>query len=395
MRWRRPEGLQQLDANAAVELARLGGFEGFSRAVMVGVVPLAALEALGSKAAVSYAFIGGELITLMITINVGRLERKMPRRWVLTMASGFLVVAAGLFLVADGPLFVLAVGLRSAEASIFAVCMSLYIMDYIGKRELTSTEARRMVYLGASWVVGPTLGVWLWSRALTPAPFVISMMMTLVTVWYFWRLRLHRNPVLLTPTTAIPNPARSMVRFFRQRNLRIAYAITTSRAIFWAALFVYGPIYVVETGLPKWAAGVFLSAASGMLFVSPIVRVTADRVGTRTVIIGALGVMSASMVALAVIGDARQIGIVFWLTGALGGAAVDMLGNIPFMRMVKPRERVAMTAIFTTWRETSFLLAPVLGAVALGLGSFWLLYLVIAALLASAAIATSFLPRRL
>jgi hypothetical protein len=65
------------------------------------------------------------------------------------------------------------------------------------------------------------------------------------------------------------------------------------------------------------------------------------------------------------------------------------------MRLVKPRERVAMTAIFTTWRETSFLLAPVIAAIALGLGSFWLLYLVIAVLLASAAIATSFLPRRL
>jgi MFS transporter, ACDE family, multidrug resistance protein len=186
-----------------------------------------------------------------------------------------------------------------------------------------------------------------------------------------------------------------MVRFFRQRNLRIAYAITTSRAIFWAALFVYGPIYVVESGLPAWVAGVFLSAASGMLFISPMVRVAADRLGTRAVIIGALGVMSASMVALAIIGDARQLGLVFWLTGALGGAAVDMLGNIPFMRLVKPRERVAMTAIFTTWRETSFLLAPVIAAIALGLGSFWLLYLVIAVLLASAAIATSFLPRRL
>jgi MFS family permease len=126
-----------------------------------------------------------------------------------------------------------------------------------------------------------------------------------------------------------------------------------------------------------------------------MVRIVADRLGTRTVIMGALGLMSASMVALAVIGDARRIGIVFWLTGALGGAAVDMLGNIPFIRMVKPRERVAMTAIFTTWREMSFLLAPIIGAIALGLGSFWLLYLVIAALLAGAAVATSFLPRRL
>ncbi|MEZ5341771.1 MAG: hypothetical protein R2706_10040 [Acidimicrobiales bacterium] len=35
------------------------------------------------------------------------------------------------------------------------------------------------------------------------------------------------------------------------------------------------------------------------------------------------------------------ISLVFWLAAAVGGAAVDVLGNIPFMRMVKPRERTA------------------------------------------------------
>lgn len=395
MRWRRPEGLLELESDVGTDLARLGAIEGFARAVLTGVVPLAALDALGSKQAVSYAFSAGAVITLLFTLNVGAMERRLQRRWVMMLAAGFLLVSVVLFAVAKGPLFAVAIGLRSAEASVFSVCLSLYIMDYIGKKEFTTTESRRIAYTGGAWLAGPVLGVWLYTHGARNGPFVLSAISTAAMVWYFWRLRLHRHPVLMTPTTSVTHPIHNVVRFFGQRHLRIAYLITVSRALFWAALFVYGPLYVVEAGLPTWLAGAVLSAASAMLFISPLVRRAADRFGTRSVIIVALGVMAACMVVLAVIGDAQPIGLVFWLIGASGGAALDVLGNIPFMRTVKPRERTAMTSVFSTWRELSFLLAPLIAIVALALGAFWLLYLVLAVLLVAAGVAASFLPRRI
>jgi MFS family permease len=395
VRWRRPEGLSQIESDAGDELARLSGLEGLSRSVIVGVVPLTALDALGSKAAVSYVFLGGATITLLFTLNVDRLERRMQRRWVVTMSIGCLVAAMLLFMFAGGPFFAVAIGLRSAQASLFSVCLSLYIMDYIGKRELATTESRRMVYSGAAWLVGPLVGVWVWTRVDPRAPFVLSIVVALATLAYFWRLRIHRNPVLLTPTTTVAHPLHNIVRFFAQRHLRIAYAITTSRAVFWAALFVYGPIYVIEAGLPTWMAGAFLSTASAMLFVGPLVARSAERFGSRQIIIGAFLLMAASMTGLALVGDATRFGVGLWITGAVGGAMLDVLGNIPFMRTVKPRERIAMTTVFSTWREMSFLIAPAIAAVALAVGSFWLLYLVIAMMLAATAVAASFLPRRL
>lgn len=54
-----------------------------------------------------------------------------------------------------------------------------------------------------------------------------------------------------------------------------------------------------------------------------------------------------------------------------------------------------MTMVFSTWREMSFLVAPAIAAIALAVGSFRLLYLVIAMMLAATAVATSYLPRRL
>jgi len=54
-----------------------------------------------------------------------------------------------------------------------------------------------------------------------------------------------------------------------------------------------------------------------------------------------------------------------------------------------------MTTVFSTWREVSFLIAPLIAAVALAAGSFRILYATIAVLLAGTAVATSFLPRRI
>ncbi len=165
MRWRRPEGLLVLEPSVGTDLARLTGLESFARAVMAGVVPLAAYEAFGSKQAVSYVFIGGALITVLFTLNVGAFERRLaatlgghpggrpscssrPACWRSPTARCSRSRS----------------GSGSAEASIFSVCLSLYIMDYIGKRDLTANESRRIVYSGMAWLVGPTIGVWLWSR---------------------------------------------------------------------------------------------------------------------------------------------------------------------------------------------------------------------------------------
>jgi len=63
--------------------------------------------------------------------------------------------------------------------------------------------------------------------------------------------------------------------------------------------------------------------------------------------------------------------------------------------MVRPRERVPMTGVFSTWREVSSLLAPAIAAACIALGSFRLFYLVLASLAIATAVASTTLPRRL
>lgn len=392
---RRPAALLVVPGTAGESFARLNALEGVARSLLVGVIPLLALEILGSKELVTRAYLLASILTLAITLNYATLERLLKRRWVMTLGAACFLAAILILVNGDNMIITLGVGLQQASASLFSVCLSLYIMDYIGRRELIYTETRRMLYTGIAWLVGPTLGLWLWEHYAVWSPFALSATLALCTLSYFWYLRLgHGSGIGKARSTSV-NVFRIIPRYFEQRALRIAYAITLSRAVFWVTLFVYGPIYVVEAGLPTWIAGALLSLASALLLISPLIRRLAGRQGTRFVIFCALLLTGGSILMLHVIGAPKPSGLLFWMTAALGGVSLDVLGNIPFMRMVKPRERTEMTMIFSTWREGSQLLTPLLVSMTLLVAPFETFYILLALLLFGAAAASTFLPRRL
>jgi hypothetical protein len=184
-------------------------------------------------------------------------------------------------------------------------------------------------------------------------------------------------------------------RYFSQSALRIAYAITLTRSIFWMTLFIYGPIYVVEAGLPSWMAGGLISLTSALMLMSPMIRKLVGRHGTRIVIIYAQVACAGALVMLFLTGEAKPVGVIYWIIASVGAAALDVVGNIPFMRMVKAHERTEMTMIFSTWRETSNLLTPLLAMLVLLVAPIETFYLLLALMLLGASVAASFLPRRL
>jgi MFS family permease len=376
-------------------LSRLSGLEGLGRSVTVTVLPLAAFASLGSKEAVTYAYFAGSLVALFATLNVGTLESWMARRWVVTLGISSLVVANLIVLSDLEPLIPIAMGLVATEAAIFTVCMSLFIMDYIDKRELRRNESRRMMHNGLAWAIGPMVSILLYTEVDDRLPFLVAILCALVALTYFWVLRMGTNPVLSTPKSKAPNPLQNIPRYFQQRYLRIAYLITLVRGTFWASFFIYAPLYTVEAGLPAWTAGGIVSAVAVLLILSPTVLWLTDHTSTRFMIMAGFVLMAVSLLALGVLGDAQAIGVVFWITGAWGASWLDVLGNIPFMRTVKPRERIAMTTVFSSWRETSSFVAPGLAVLILLTGPFWIYYFVLAAACLATVFAASTLPRRI
>ncbi len=395
MLYRRSVLVNQIPADANSSLGRLAAVEGFVRAVMVGVIPLVAFEIFGDKESIARIYFFSTLFTLLFTLNLQRLEILLKRRGLVTLSTVLLIIAI-IFYWSESPvLFAIAVGVQAAGASIFSVCISLYVMDYIGKTDFTRAESSRLLYVGFAWLIGPTLGGWLFGIGSASWVYLTAISASVVLVAYFWYLRMGDDVVIKPAVSQSTNPLKAIRMFFKRPNLRIAYLITLSRACFWAMLFTYGPIYIIEAGMPAWASGMLLSGASGLLFLSPIIKRLADQVGTRQVIIFSLLLIGSSLIGLGIIGPARPIGLLFFITGSLGGASMDVLSNIPFMRMVKPSERTAMTTVFSTWRESSSFLTQAMVGITLVVAPFWAFFFVLAGLQIVTAIASTYLPRRI
>lgn len=96
---------------AAVSIARLAAPEGFSHAPLVGIV-----------------------------------------------GAAFAVLASALLYAGHPVSPSLGIGPCSAAASIFPVCASPCVMDYIAKREHVRSESIRIRHVAPSWLVAPSLG---------------------------------------------------------------------------------------------------------------------------------------------------------------------------------------------------------------------------------------------
>lgn len=391
---KRPSALAHLEPAASLRLSRLSALEAFSRALLVGIVPLIALDAFGSKERVAQIYLVAAVLTMLVTLNIATLERLLRRRRVVMLAAGLIVLSMVMLASRHENLLPVGVGMRSAAASLFTVCLSLYIMDHIGKPDLTRAESRRLQHMGGVWVIGPLLGSWLFSHAHLSVPFVISGLSGLLLFVYFLRLRFGNDEVVVPARSKASHPLKAVVRYWAQARLRVAYGIVISRSCFWVAMYVYGPIYVIEAGLPGWVAGAMLSGVSVLLFLSPMVSRLAERVSAREVIVMGLLITGTSTMALGVLGEPQPVGVIFWITGAMGGVLLDVLGNIPFMRMVDPGDRVAMAGVFSTWREGSELVTPLLVTLVLGLAlPFVVFYALLGLLHFLAAASTLRLPR--
>ena len=216
---RRPTGLQAFAGNAGEPIARLNSLEGFGRSLIVGIIPLLALEALGSKEMVTRAYLLASILTLMVTLNFATLERLLHRRWVVSLGSVFTITATLILIFGEGFSVAVAIGLQSAAASLFSVCLSLYIMDYIGKKELIYTESKRLLYTGIAWMIGPTLGLWLWEGFRQWSPFLLAAIASAGMLSYFWYLRLGHSEVIRPARKPSGNVFKIIPRFFAQPKL--------------------------------------------------------------------------------------------------------------------------------------------------------------------------------
>lgn len=377
--------------------ATLFAVESFSRATIVSIVPIQAYELLQNKQHVSMLYFVVGLVGLVATVSAPVFYRHLPQRWVYIGGALTLVASAACF--ATHTLVGQAAGmfLRILGAGMLAITLSLYILEFIPKQQLVRSESLRLAMSMMAWTVGPSLGVWLYVRFGSVAPYLFSASWAVILIGLFVMLRLSAGkPAEEGRTQTRPvNPIDNIRRFIAQPRMRLAWLIAFGRSCYWGTFYVYAPILMVATGEGKLAAGLIVSLGNALLLFAIGWGRLGGRLGVRRVVVLAFALAAACAILAGVAGERHPwTSALLLLAGVNFAVALDAVGSTPYLRAVHPFERPQMTAVYRTNLDLSDLLPALIYSVILGFAGLGAVFIALGLFCAvCGVIAWRYLPR--
>ena len=362
---RQPVFIKRLAIPGTEAFATLYGLESMARAILATAIPLEALRLFGDAQGVSQVFLAVSVISLVGGLSVPWLIGRTARRFVYTFAFLTLVVAAPLLASHDPEHFLLGMACRAVAVAATTICLSLYIMDFIGRRDFSQFEPTRLFYSAGAWSFGPFLGVFLASTVHPFAPYALSMAFATSALGYFWFLRIREDPAVRSSRNPAPSPLRYVRRFFAQPRLSLSWILATGRNIWWVVFFIYAPIYAVESGLGEIAGGAIVSLGTSFLFLMPLLGRSVRSWGVRGVLVAGFAFAGGLTLSLLFVWSYPWLAAMVLVSAAFGMISVDATGNVLFMLAVKKRERAEMTAVYSTFRDVADISPPAILSVLL------------------------------
>ena len=353
------------DLPKAMPFAYLYAAQGMSRTVLMTIIPLRALEFVGDAQQVSMLYLAVSVLGLVGSLSMPLLVHLIRRRRVVVV--GVVGIIASAVLLQGDHLIVFGAGMLLYVVGFIAIDVSfnLYLMDNVPPKEFARFEPVRIWFMGLAFIIGPYLGVWLWTNVDPWLPSILTIVFALILLAIFLYLRLSDNPAIQAAKTPPPNPIKFFPRFFRQPRLRLAWLLAVGRSAWWAMFFIYAPIYCVEVGLGDDVAGMMASAGSAAVLLVPVWAKMGRKHGIRALLIVGYLASAASSLIIAAAAGSPWLGAALLLVAAFATSLIDGAGNMLFLRAVHPYERPEMTSVFVTFRDTSQIGPPALFSVLL------------------------------
>ena len=308
---------------------------------------------------------------------------------------GILCCVVGMTALATLTIPGLALGMlgRALSGVLGSVCLILFIVDFIPRRNLVRSETLRLFASCFAWGFGPVIGVELYQRYGIVAPAAASISIHLSLIVYFRGLKLAKPAIESTPPPR--NPLTMVWRFASQKRLRLSWLIVFGRSAWWSMFFTYPALYLQDHAIDETYAGWFVGIGNLLLGVSPLVRMLALRIGIRRPIIGAFWIGGALTIGGTLLYDYPLLFCINLLLGATCIVTLDSLGNIPFMRFARPRELPQLATVFRTYVDTAEFIPSATYALLLTIFDFRVVFIVCGLLALTVGVAATWLPKRL
>ena len=162
-------------------LSTIYGLENASRATLGSLITIVGLEIFNSAKYMSISIFISSIFALPVVLFAGNLISLFSRKYIFSLAC-FLIIT-GTLLISQESITTFTIGnvLRMAGAGLTMLCVSLYTMDFISRKELAQVESRKILFAAMTWVLFPGIGTWLWINTYQVIPFILSSVIMIIT----------------------------------------------------------------------------------------------------------------------------------------------------------------------------------------------------------------------
>ncbi len=324
------------------------------------IIPLQAYALLGDAQKVSFLYFLVSAAGLSGSMLVPWLVRKIRHHRTLILGSCCMAVST-VFLSQHSLIwFAPGLALQMFGAATVVICLNLYVLRHVPRDDFTRFEPVRILFAGGAWVIGPALGVYLQEHVAIWVPYTAAAVFSLTQLAYFLWMRVEGGQDEISAAGPHASPVRFIRRYFSQPRLILAWLLSVTRAGWWGLFYIFGPIYIVSSGLSAETSGLVSSAGSAGMLTVVLWGWVGRRIGIRNLFM--LGYTLAGVLTLLVAMTTGYpwIGAVLLIAAAAGTSIIDSGGNVPFLRAVRPRERSEMTTVYATYRDASRFSFPAL-----------------------------------
>ena len=336
--------------------AILSGIESISRGILISVFPVAMYRIFADAQQVSQVYFAIGLLSLLVTLIIPWLSRRVPRRWMYSLAVITYISSALLCALADSWAFAIGLGMFTFANVVVFVCLNAYIMDYVDRVKLGECQALQLFYSGAAWTIGPFLGIWLMTLW-KPAPFILSALASCLLLIVFWIYRLGDGKSIHRGGRVQANPFAFLFRFVHQPRLIAGWTFAVMKSCGWWVYILYLPIFAVQSGHSEQLGGALLSLSNAFLFLTPLILKAMRGRIRLSLIVGFF--CSGSLFLLASIDFAgTSVSIVLLVLASMFMILLDICAGLPFLMAVRPSQRTEMSAVYSTYRDVSSVITP-------------------------------------
>ena len=373
----------------------LFAFDSLSRSVLLTLIPLKAYALLQDAKLVSVVYFTTAITGLLTILTIPQVMQRIPRRRVVFVGTLLHLTAIVLLSRHATPTLVIGLILQALATASLDVALNLYLLDNIPRRSLQSFEAKRLVFAGGCFAVGPWIGVSLGQHVADSAGYWVSGLSVLSLVMMFVLTGIIKTEGVEQSKQSLPNPLNAVRRFIKQPRLRLSWLLAFGRNGWWLIYFIYAPIYTKQAGYGPELGGFIVTLGMLPLLLARVWARLARRFSMRKLMMSAYG--GTSVLTFAAAGcallDNPSACLVLLVCAAFVATVIDGGGNVPFLRAVKPLERPAMTSVFMTFRHVGPIIMPGIMAVALWFLPLPFVFIISALLTLTMAMLALYLPR--